>query len=82
MKRVSSHFIVLGLFAAAVSVTAGAVQATETVGRGLISYTAAVLQKGVEYWTRAQNVALAANGAVASASSSGFGDDGPKRLAN
>ena len=77
MKRVSSHFIALGLFAAAVSVTAGAVQAAETVDKGLIGYTAAVLKKGAEYWTQAQNVALAANGAVASASSSGFGDDGP-----
>ena len=77
MNRASSHFIVLGLFAAAISVTAGAVQAAETVDRGLISYTTAVLQRAAEYWAQAQNVALATNGAVASASSSGFGDDGP-----
>jgi hypothetical protein len=57
MKRVSSHFIALGLLAAMVAVTAGAVQAAETVDKGLISYTAAVFQRGAEYWARAQNVA-------------------------
>jgi len=77
MNRVSSHFIVLASLAAAVSVTAGAVQAAEAVDSWLIRYTAAALQKGAEYWTRAQNVALATNGAVASASSSGFGDERP-----
>lgn len=63
MKRVSSHFIVVGVLAAAISVPAGAVQAAETVDSALISYTTAVFQRGAEYWARGQNVALVTCGA-------------------
>ena len=65
MKRVSSQLVVLGLVAALGSVTAGSVQAAETP------------YQGIQYRGPAQNVALATSGAVASASSTGWGDFAP-----
>ena len=65
MKRVSSQLVVLGLVAAVGSVTAGSVQAAETP------------YQGIQYRGPAQNVALATSGAVASASSTGWGDFAP-----
>ena len=80
MNRVSSHLIVVAFVAVLSSVTAGAVEAagTDTVG-ALAALSSANGQNfgrvhGRGFTSTTQNVALAANGAVAAASSTGFGD--------
>ena len=65
MKRVSSQLIALGLVTALGLVMAGSPQAAETPFQG------------IQYRGPAQNVALATSGAVASASSAGWGDFAP-----
>jgi hypothetical protein len=62
MKRLSSQLIVFGLIVALSAATSVSLQAAEAA------------YQGVQYLGPPQNVALAANGAVAAASSTGFGD--------
>ena len=85
MKRVSSRLIVLGLAAALGSVTTGSLQAAETPYQGIQNARGSVqIAANQDPGSRgpALNVALATNGAVAAASSTGFSDDGPPASAS
>jgi len=82
MNRVSSHLIVVAFAAVLSSATAGAVEAAGTGTFGTLAALSSAngqtfgREYGREFASTTQNVALAANGAVAAASSTGFGDAG------